>query len=85
MSDDEVDVYTVAQVADRLQWSKTTIISLIDSCELGAKVRGKNRRSIRIPKQSLAAYLETKLVAAKSLPSKEVADLRIARFMRGAS
>jgi excisionase family DNA binding protein len=82
---DEVDVYTVAEIARRIKKSRTFVYSLIDKGHLAANIHGEKRRSFVIPKQSLVDYLKVKPVASKSLPSKEVADIRIARFMRGAS
>jgi excisionase family DNA binding protein len=82
---DEVDVYTVAEIAKRIRRSRTFVYSLIDNGHLAANIHGETRRSFVIPKQSLVEYLNVKPIAAKSLPSKEVADIRIARFMRGAS
>jgi excisionase family DNA binding protein len=80
------DVFTIAEVAERLKCSQSTVYSLVDRGELAAiNLGSSSRRTLRFTQESLAAYLQTKPVAAKSLPSREVADIRIARFMRGAS
>ena len=80
-------VLKLEQAADELGVSKYTVRRLIAQGRLASLQvnESEQRRHLRVPTHCLDALIDVEPVAAKSLPSKDVADLRIPRFMRGAS
>jgi excisionase family DNA binding protein len=76
-------VYTVAETAKLLKCSKFTVRSLIARGLLASKNLGtESRRELRIPCQSVEAFLDVEPVAAPPLPSVDVEDIQPVRFMK---
>lgn len=57
---------TVKQVAIALACSKYTVYRLIDDGELDARDIGREKRSLRVPEESVTRFLATRAVVKES-------------------